>query len=64
MNAYLAEITAAERMHELHHDAAHARLVREARRGPAARPAPPPLRASKVVAAASFAIALWLVLGA
>lgn len=64
MNAYLAEITAAERMNAFHRDAAHARLVREARRGAAARPTPRSLRASKVVAAAWFAVGLWLVLGA
>ena len=63
MNAYLAEITAAERMAEFHRDAAHARLIRGARRGPAARRVPS-LRASKVVAAAWFAVALCLVLGA
>jgi hypothetical protein len=63
MNAYFAEITANERMTAFHREAANARLVREARRGSAARPAPS-LRASKVVAAAWFAVALCLVLGA
>jgi predicted ATP-dependent protease len=60
MNAYFAEITAHERMAEFHRDAAHSRLIREARRGTGARSAARSHRASKVVAAASFAVTLWM----
>jgi hypothetical protein len=47
-------------MAEFHRDAAHARLIREARRGTGARSAARSHRASKVVAAASFAVTLWM----
>ena len=60
MNAYFAEITANERMAEFHRDAAHARLIREARRGTGAHSAPRSLRASRVVVAAWFAVTLWM----
>ena len=64
MNAYFAEITAAERMAEFHRDAAHARLIREARRGTAAHSAPRSVRASRVVIAAWFAVTIWMALAA
>jgi hypothetical protein len=64
MNAYFAEITANERMAEFHRDAAHARLIREARRGTGARSVARSPRASRIVAAASFAVTLWMAMAA
>ena len=64
MNAYFAEITANERTAEFHRDAAHARLIREARRGTGARSAARSPRASRIVAAASFAVTLWMAMAA
>jgi hypothetical protein len=65
MNAYMAEIIAAERMATFEREAASARLVREARRTAATRPSMRPIRGSRVVAAgaagafAAFAVTLW-----
>ena len=64
MNAYFAEITANERTAEFHRDAAHARLIREARRGTGARSVARSPRASRIVAAASFAVTLWMAMAA
>ena len=64
MNAYFAEITANERTGEFQRDAAHARLIREARRGTGARSAARSHRASRIVAAASFAVTLWMAIAA
>jgi hypothetical protein len=62
MNAYVAEMIAAERSAEFEREAACARLIREARRGTARHPAPS-VRVARVVAAAAFVVALWLAVG-
>ena len=59
MNAYMAEIIAAERMATFEREAACARLIRQARRGSATRPLARPVRGSRVVAAAAFVVTLW-----
>jgi hypothetical protein len=59
MNAYVAEIIAAERAAEFEREAARARLIREVRRGAADRPAQW-VRGPRLVATATFAVMLWL----
>ncbi|MFL5684739.1 MAG: hypothetical protein ACJ77D_01670 [Chloroflexota bacterium] len=60
MNAYLAEIIAAERMAEFEREAEHARLVRQARGGSRFGGTASHVRVSTVVAAAAFVVTLWL----
>ena len=59
MNAYVAELIAAERSAEFERETASARLICEARRGTGPGPAPS-VRVARVVAAAAFVVALWL----
>ena len=60
MNAYVAEIIAAERIAEFEREAAHRRLVGEARRGAAGHGAKPSIRLAALLAAAASAVTLWL----
>jgi len=60
MNAYAAEIIAAERIAGFEREAAHRRLVGEARRGAVARRSTPSVRVLALVAAAASGVALWL----
>ena len=59
MNAYVAEIIAAERMTEFQREVACSRLIREARRGTRPRAAHA-VRVARFVAAAGLAITLCL----
>ena len=59
MNAYVAEIIAAERMAEFEREVACARLIREARRGTSPRAAHS-VRVARFVAAAGLVITLCL----
>lgn len=60
MNAYSAEIIAAERCAVFQREAACARLIREARRGTAARRSTGAAQTPRLVAAAAFAFVLWM----
>src|SRR5689334_1679210 len=60
MNAYVAEIIAAERIAEFEREAAHRRLVGEARRGAVGHRAKPSIRLAALLAAAASAVTLWL----
>ncbi|HET9083109.1 MAG TPA: hypothetical protein VFN41_01800 [Candidatus Limnocylindrales bacterium] len=60
MNAYVAEIIAAERMAEFEREVASARLIREARRATAPRSPQSAVRFARVVAIVAFVVALWL----
>jgi len=60
MNAYVAEIIAAERIAEFEREAAHRRLVGEARRGAVGHRATPSIRLAALLAAAASAVTFWL----